>query len=65
VPGAVGYNVLWGLSPNKLYQTYQVFGDRPPTLELRALTVDQAYWVALESFDESGVSRASTAVHLP
>jgi hypothetical protein len=25
------------------------------TLELRALTVGEAYWVAIESFDETGV----------
>ncbi len=62
VPGATGYNILWGLRPNKLYQTYQVFADRPTTLELRALTVDQDYWVAIESFDESGVSRPSAPV---
>ena len=35
---------------------------RPPPLELRALTVDQEYWVAIEAFDESGVSRLSTAI---
>jgi xylan 1,4-beta-xylosidase len=64
VPGAVGYNILWGIRPNKLYQTYQVFGDQPPTLELRALTVDQEYYVAIESFDENGVSRPSAALPL-
>ena len=62
VPGAVGYNILWGIRPNKLYQTYQVFADRPTPLELRALSVDQEYWVAIEAFDESGVSRPSTAI---
>jgi hypothetical protein len=50
--------------PGKLYQTYQVFADGPATLELRALTVDQSYWVAIESFDESGVSKPSSAVPL-
>lgn len=25
VGGAVGYNVLWGIKPDKLYETYQVF----------------------------------------
>jgi hypothetical protein len=28
VPGVVGYNVLWGIERDKLYQTYQVFADR-------------------------------------
>lgn len=62
VPGAVGYNVRWGITPKKLYQTYQRFADQGTTLELRALTVGQAYWVAIESFDENGVSPLSAAV---
>ena len=62
VPGIVGYNVRWGISPSKLYQTYQRFFDQGTTLELRALTVGQAYWVAIESFDENGVSILSPAV---
>ncbi len=62
VPGAVGYNVRWGISAAKVYQTYQRFADQGTTLELRALTVGQAYWVAIESFDENGVSTLSAAV---
>ncbi len=62
VPGVVGYNVRWGISPTKLYETYQRFADQGTTLELRALTVGQAYWVAIESFDENGVSALSAAV---
>jgi len=62
VPGVVGYNVRWGISPSKLYQTYQRFSDQGTTLELRALTVGQAYWVAIESFDENGVSTLSAPV---
>jgi hypothetical protein len=64
VPGVVGYNVRWGISPTKLYQTYQRFADQGTTLELRALTLGQAYWVAIESFDENGVSPLSEAVPL-
>ncbi len=59
VPGVVGYNVRWGIAPGKLYETYQRFADQGTTLELRALTVGQAYWVAIESFDENGVSALS------
>lgn len=65
VRGAVGYNVRWGIAPTKLYQTYQVWADAPPRLELRALTVGQSYWVAIESFDDSGVSALSKPVALP
>lgn len=62
VPGVVGYNLRWGIAPAKLYQTYQRFRDQGTTLELRALNVGQAYWVAIESFDENGVSKLSAAV---
>jgi hypothetical protein len=64
VAGAVGYNVRWGIAPAKLYQTYQRFADEGTALDLRALTVGQRYWAAVESFDESGVSGLSDVVEL-
>jgi hypothetical protein len=64
VRGAVGYNVRWGIAPDKLYQSYQRFADQGTTLELRALTVGQRYHVAVEAFDESGVSRLSAMVEV-
>jgi len=62
VSGVVGYNVRWGIAPAKLYETHQRFADQGTTLELRALTVGQAYWVAIESFDENGVSALSPPI---
>lgn len=62
VPGCVGYNILWGIAPDKLYQTYQVFADQPTKLELRALSVGQDYYLAIEAFNENGVSKATEAV---
>jgi hypothetical protein len=47
-----------------LYQTYQVWGDQPSTLEVRALNIGQGYWFAIEAFDENGVSKVSEAVHI-
>ena len=66
-PGVVGYNVRWGLRPERLTLSYQVFADDPrgTTLELRALNVDQKYFVAIESFDERGVSPVSDTAALP
>src|SRR5256714_282661 len=64
VPNVVGYNVRWGISPTKLYQTFERFADQGTTLELRALTVGQPYWVAIESFDENGVSRLSAPMSI-
>ncbi|MFD2523654.1 family 43 glycosylhydrolase [Emticicia soli] len=62
VPDAVGYNILWGIAPDKLYQTYQIWGDAPSNLELRALTVGQKYYFAIEAFNENGVSAVSEVV---
>jgi xylan 1,4-beta-xylosidase len=64
VPGAVGYNIRWGIAPEKLYSTYQVFADQRTQLELRALSVGQRYYVAIESFDENGVSPLSGALRI-
>jgi hypothetical protein len=61
VPGAVGYNILWGIAPDKLYQTYQVWADAGAKLELRALTVGVDYYYAIEAFNEHGVSKVSKA----
>lgn len=62
VDGAVGYNILWGIAPDKLYQTYQVWADAPSNLELRALTVGQKYYFAIEAFNENGVSKVSEVI---
>jgi len=56
IPGAVGYNVRWGVRPDRLSLCYQVFADRSPSLEVRALSVGVEYYVAVEAFDENGVS---------
>jgi xylan 1,4-beta-xylosidase len=64
VGGAVGYNILWGIDPDKLYQTYQVFADQGEDIEIRALTVGQEYYFAIEAFDENGVSNVSPPVHV-
>ena len=61
--GAVGYNILWGIQKDKLYQTYQLFADQDPHLELRALTIGQDYYFAIEAFNENGVSAVSETVH--
>ena len=65
VRGATGYNILWGIKPDKLYQTYQRFADERNTLEIRALTVGQEYYFAIEAFNENGVSVPGKSVYCP
>ena len=67
--GAVGYNVRWGIRPDRLALTYQLFADDPRlarggALDLRALTKGQGYYVAVEAFDQSGVSKLSKVVRM-
>jgi hypothetical protein len=60
VRGAVGYNVRWGVRPDRLNLCYQVFarpGDAGNVrLDIRALSAGVDYFVTVETFDESGVS---------
>jgi hypothetical protein len=65
VKAATGYNILWGIKADKLYQTYQRFSDEKIPLEIRALNVDQDYYFAIEAFNESGVSGSSQSVYCP
>jgi hypothetical protein len=62
VPGAVGYNVRWGIAKDKLYQTYQRFADQGTRLRLRSLSAGVSYWFAVEAFDENGVSGTTEPV---
>jgi hypothetical protein len=66
VPGAVGYNVCWGIAPDRLNLCYQAFDDSfndgDASLTVRALNAGVAYHVAVETFDENGVSRLSKVV---
>jgi hypothetical protein len=53
-PNTQGYNVLWGIAPDKLYNSWMVYDKN--SLELRSLTTDQEYYFSIEAFNENGVS---------
>jgi xylan 1,4-beta-xylosidase len=65
VEGATGYNIMWGIAKDKLYQTYQIFADVPTTKQVRALSKGVSYYFAIESFNESGVSKRSEVIFVP
>ena len=58
--GAQGYNVLWGIAPDKLYSSWLVYDAN--SLELRSLSTEQGYYFAVEAFDENGVSERTRPV---
>jgi len=67
VPGAVGYNIRFGIRPDRLTLTHQLWTDELGTgatleKELHSLNAGVPYWVAVESFNESGVSKLSRVV---
>ncbi|WP_461489334.1 family 43 glycosylhydrolase [Pontibacter sp. HJ8] len=61
-PNAQGYNILWGIAPDKLYSSWMVYGDN--SLYMRSLTVDQGYYFAIESFNENGISKRTKPVRV-
>jgi hypothetical protein len=56
-PAAQGYNVYWGIAPDKLYSTWMVYGA--DSLMLPSLSADQEYYFAVEAFNTAGVSPLS------
>jgi hypothetical protein len=59
-PDCQGYNVMWGIAPDKLYSSWLVYDENQ--LELRSLTVDQQYYFSVEAFNENGVSERAKVV---
>ncbi len=64
VRGATGYNIRWGIAPDKLYQTWQRFADEGEELEIRALNRGVSYYFAIEAFNENGISELSPVVRV-
>ena len=61
VPGAQGYNVLWGIAPDKLYSSWMVYDENE--LFMRSLTTTQDYYFCVEAFNENGVAERSEILH--
>ena len=59
-PGSQGYNVIWGIAPDKLYSSWMVYDD--DHLEMRNLNADQEYYFTIEAFNENGVSERAKPV---
>lgn len=57
---AIGYNVLWGYAPDKLYHCRQVFAN---AASIGGLTKGQSIYVRIDSFNDSGITEGLT-VHI-
>lgn len=48
-----GYNILWGLKPDKLYHSYLTYDSKK---RIGALVEGEAYYVRVDSFNENGIT---------
>lgn len=53
VHNADGYIVRYGIAPDKLYNQYQVYGER---VEIRTLTLGISYYFRVDAFNGNGVT---------
>lgn len=54
ISDADGYNVRYGIAPDKLYHSWMVYdGD---ALNISMLTKGQSYWLCVDSFNENGIT---------
>lgn len=58
VSGAQGYNVRFGIAPDKLYLSHLVY-DANEVL-LTALNKEQQYWICVDSFGEGGITEGTS-----
>ena len=62
IENAQGYNVRWGIAPDKLYSSWLLYEDNP--LELRCLVKGQEYYIQVEAFNGNGISPVSETIKL-
>lgn len=55
-----GYNIRWGIAPDKLYNSWLLYGKNE--LLLKSLSTDQPYYFTIEAFNENGVSEATKPI---
>lgn len=60
VRGAQGYNIKWGITPDKLYSSWLVYDEN--SHHMKSLGRDQVYYFAIEAFNENGISELSEVI---
>ena len=60
IQDAQGYNIKWGIAPDKLYSSWLVYDTNEH--HMKSLGRDQAYYFAVEAFNENGISELSEIV---
>src|SRR5690554_189722 len=57
-----GYNIKWGIAPDKLYSSWLVYDKNEH--HMKSLGRDQTYYFAVEAFNENGISELSEIVEV-
>lgn len=57
VKGAQGYNIRWGIAPDKLYNSWLIYDDVEHFM--RSFDRDTPYYISIEAFNENGISTAT------
>lgn len=57
---ATGYNIRYGVSPDKLYLNYQVLGAN--SLTIHSLSTLQNYYFTIDTFNESGITKSNKVI---
>ena len=52
----VGYNILWGTDPQKLYHSYMIFDTKQ---NIGALVKGETYYVRVDAFNENGITEGT------
>ena len=53
-PNATGYNIRFGIAPDKMYRSYMVYKNTKITI--RSLDKDTKYWFVIDAFGENGIT---------
>lgn len=62
VENAQGYNIRWGIAPDKLYQSWLVYDVNEHFM--RCLDRDTKYYFCIEAFNENGISELSELIEV-
>jgi hypothetical protein len=54
VNNATGYNIYWGIAPDKLYDNVMVYNDNQ--YYFKTMDKDRTYYFSIEAFNENGIS---------
>src|SRR5690606_32383531 len=60
IKDAQGYNIKWGIAPDKLYSYWLVYDKNEDQMKCRGR--DQAYYFAVEAINKNGITELSEVV---